>query len=214
MRAAPPPAAARPAAVGVRLVLGRPGPLRDRVAQSLQRSAGNVALTSPVAVLVDPHPEDWQAAECLGARIVLVCSGDLDDAGVVEAFLRGADALVPQPRMPQELPTVVELVGLGHTLVHPAHARLLMEVARIQRAPQAGPALVLTPREREILASIDRGESVKETARALGISAKTVENLQGRLFRKLSVRNRAQAVAAAHARGLLPPPRVLELQTR
>jgi hypothetical protein len=44
---------------------------------------------------------------------------------------------------------------------------------------------------------------VKQTARALGISAKTVENLQSRLFRKLDVRNRAQAVSRAHALGML-----------
>ena len=31
----------------------------------------------------------------------------------------------------------------------------------------------------------------------------TVENLQGRLFRKVKARNRAQAVARAHALGLL-----------
>ena len=214
---------ARPA--GVRMVLGRPGPLRDRLARALRHGprgdAGPAAAGEPdadptaaaaVAVLVDPGPEDWHEAECLGARIVLVCSGELDEPGVVEAFLRGADALVPLSRVPQELSTVVELVALGSTLIDPAHARLLVEMARIQLASPTGPELELTAREREILASIARGESVKQTADALGIAAKTVENLQGRLFRKLGARNRAQAVAAAHARGLLPPPRILELQ--
>jgi DNA-binding NarL/FixJ family response regulator len=206
--------------VAVRLVLGRPGPLRERLTHLLRQGPGAAGVpaavgslpTSPVAVLVNPAPEDWRAAECLGGRIVLVCSDALDETSVVEAFLRGADALVPEGRALQELPEVVELVGLGCTLIEPAHARLLMELARIQLAPRTGPTLALTAREREILASIDRGESVKQTAGALGISAKTVENLQGRLFRKLGVRNRAQAVAAAHAHGLLPPPRVLELQ--
>jgi methylmalonyl-CoA mutase N-terminal domain/subunit len=42
----------------------------------------------------------------------------------------------------------------------------------------------LTVRERQILAPIDRGDSVKQTARARGISIKTVESLQHRLFRK------------------------------
>ncbi len=208
--------------VGVRLVLGRPGLLRERLARTLQHSPtggagmaaaqGSRPLTSPVAVLVDPGPEDWHTAECLGARVVLVCSGELDEGSVVEAFLRGADALVPESRVPQELSAVVELVGLGSTLIHPAHARLLVEIARVQLGPRTGPPLALTTREREILASIDRGESVKQTGGTLGISAKTVENLQGRLFRKLGVRNRAQAVAAAHARGLLPPPRILGLR--
>ena len=44
---------------------------------------------------------------------------------------------------------------------------------------------------------------MNQTARGLGITIKTVENLQSRLFRKLEARNRAQAVAIAHARGLL-----------
>jgi DNA-binding CsgD family transcriptional regulator len=61
--------------------------------------------------------------------------------------------------------------------------------------------LTLTPRDRDILDSIDRGESVKQTAYALGISMKTVENLQAALYRKLGVRNRVQAVAMAHAIG-------------
>ena len=43
----------------------------------------------------------------------------------------------------------------------------------------------LTPRERDILLSIDCGHSVRQTARQLGISARTVENHQSRLFRKL-----------------------------
>ena len=81
-----------------------------------------------------------------------------------------------------------------------------MDLARIQVSGEPRSTLSLTPREREILASIDRGDSVRQTARSLGIAVKTVENLQGRLFRKLGVRNRAQAVAAAHNRGLLSVP--------
>jgi two-component system, NarL family, nitrate/nitrite response regulator NarL len=110
--------------------------------------------------------------------------------------------VVPAARAPQELVPVVELVGSGCTLIHPAHLRALMDLARPGRqraALRAG----AHAREREIPASIDRGDSVKQTARSLGIAVKTVESLQGRLFRKLGVRNRAQAVAAAHARGLL-----------
>jgi DNA-binding CsgD family transcriptional regulator len=72
----------------------------------------------------------------------------------------------------------------------------LLDALRLRLADRAPPP-GLTVRERQILASIDRGESVKQTARALGISARTVENLQHRLFRRLGVRNRAEAVAAA-----------------
>jgi LuxR family maltose regulon positive regulatory protein len=60
-----------------------------------------------------------------------------------------------------------------------------------------------TPRELDVLLGIARGDSIKQTARALGISPKTVESLQTGLFRKLGVRNRAQAVTRAHALGLV-----------
>jgi DNA-binding CsgD family transcriptional regulator len=55
----------------------------------------------------------------------------------------------------------------------------------------------LTPREREILASIGSGRTTRQTATELGISARTVENLQGTLFRKLRVHSRTAALVAA-----------------
>ncbi len=200
--------AAPAAEAGMPVVLGQPGPVRERLDRMLAERAAAAALrelpdASRVVVLVDPSPEDWQAAARLEARVVLVCSGELDQTAVVQAFLRGADAVVPAERAPEELVPVVELVGSGCTLIHPAHLRALVDVARLRLAAAQHPSPALTPREREILVSIDRGDSVKQTARSLGIATKTVENLQGRLFRKLGVRNRAQAVAAAHALGLL-----------
>lgn len=191
---------------GAPVVLGERGELVDRL-ERLLRDAHAVGLdgsdAATVAVLVDPRPEDWSTVARLDARVVLVLSGQLEEAAVVRAFLHGADAVVPASRAIQELVPVVELVGSGCTLVHPAQLRALIDLARGQVSGEHRSALSLTPREREILASIDRGESVKQTARSLGIAAKTVENLQGRLFRKLGVRNRAQAVAAAHNRRLL-----------
>jgi DNA-binding NarL/FixJ family response regulator len=76
------------------------------------------------------------------------------------------------------------------------------EAARGRRR-EAEPVDALTRRELDILLSIDRGETVKQTARSLGISPKTVENLQSKLFTKLDARNRAQAVSHAHNLGLL-----------
>jgi DNA-binding CsgD family transcriptional regulator len=62
----------------------------------------------------------------------------------------------------------------------------------------------LTSRESDILRSMAQGHSIRQTARALGIAPKTVENVQTRLFRKLGVRNRSGALAVADAFGLLP----------
>lgn len=66
----------------------------------------------------------------------------------------------------------------------------------------AGP-VELTARESDILTSISLGHTVRQTAQSLGIAPKTVENTQARLFSKLGVRNRAGALAAGYALGLL-----------
>jgi DNA-binding CsgD family transcriptional regulator len=76
------------------------------------------------------------------------------------------------------------------------------------RTPRSGAAIhenvpTLTHREHDILASIARGESVRQTAHALGIAVKTVESEQRQLFFKLRVHNRAQALSEAQRLGLL-----------
>ena len=69
---------------------------------------------------------------------------------------------------------------------------------------RAGGLPELTSRESDILRSLASGHSIRQTARALGIAPKTVENVQTRLFRKLGVRNRSGALTVADAFGLLP----------
>lgn len=76
--------------------------------------------------------------------------------------------------------------------------RTHVPAARI--SPEETPGL--THRDRDILASIARGESVRQTAQALGIAVKTVEAEQRQLFGKLRVHNRAQALAEARRLGL------------
>jgi DNA-binding NarL/FixJ family response regulator len=61
----------------------------------------------------------------------------------------------------------------------------------------------LSPREREALALVAGGSTNREIAEALGVGEETVKTLIGRVFSKLGVRKRAEAVAAAHDRGLL-----------
>lgn len=68
------------------------------------------------------------------------------------------------------------------------------------RRPPAVRTARLTPRESEIINLAAAGNSVKQTARALNISVKTVESIQSHLFRKLGVSGRTGAVAAVYGR--------------
>jgi len=61
---------------------------------------------------------------------------------------------------------------------------------------------VLTPREREILLCIADGCSNAEIGRQLFISEKTVRNHITKVFEKLGVQSRAQAIVLAKDKGL------------
>jgi two-component system, NarL family, nitrate/nitrite response regulator NarL len=195
------------------VVVGGLGLVADLVAELLA-AEGHVIIDlthaagaeGSVAVLVDAQEPHWQAVHDLAVPVVLVSREELADGEVVEAVLRGADAIVNIDAGPEELLEVVGRVAAGGTILEPEHVRSVADAARARTMPPQVAEVRLTPREREILDSIGRGELVKQTARTLGISVKTVENLQRRLFRKLGARNRAHAVARAHALSLLREP--------
>jgi DNA-binding CsgD family transcriptional regulator len=65
-------------------------------------------------------------------------------------------------------------------------------------------ALGITPRELEILGLIARGLSTREIAATLFVSENTVKTHASRLFDKLSVNRRTQAVQVGKQLGLIP----------
>jgi PAS domain S-box-containing protein len=65
----------------------------------------------------------------------------------------------------------------------------------------AGPAVDLTPREREVLALITRGKTDDAIADALSLKRTTVRNHVARLYAKIGVHSRAEAVIWARDRG-------------
>jgi DNA-binding CsgD family transcriptional regulator len=65
-------------------------------------------------------------------------------------------------------------------------------------------SLGLTPRECEILDLLASGQSNKELARSLGISPNTVKTHIARLYEKLEVQRRVQAIEKARWLALIP----------
>ncbi|MCR6485390.1 LuxR C-terminal-related transcriptional regulator [Amycolatopsis sp. OK19-0408] len=94
----------------------------------------------------------------------------------------------------QQIFAKLDVHSQAHAVAHAVRLGLVGVPAELP-----GPLPVsLTPREREILAAIGSGHTTRQTASELGISARTVENLQGTLFRKLRVHSRTAALVAAH----------------
>ena len=65
----------------------------------------------------------------------------------------------------------------------------------LRAAPQVDESVNLSPREREVLELLACGYLYKEIADNLGISVATVVTYIRRIYEKLHVRSRAQAVA-------------------
>ncbi len=76
--------------------------------------------------------------------------------------------------------------------------------APFERNDAAIASLGLTPRELDVLEALVSGESNKKLARSLGVSPNTVKTHLARLFDKLDVTSRVQAIETARALRLIP----------
>jgi DNA-binding NarL/FixJ family response regulator len=153
-----------------------------------------------VVVLVDPEPEDWPATIALGAPSVLIRTNDVpEQLAIADAVARQASGVVAKVDIATGLAPTLNAVAQGLMVMSWGYAGVLLK--RTPTSSTAPPEL--TAREYDILGSIARGHTIRQTARMLGIAAKTVENTQARLFRKLGVRNRMEALTTADALGLI-----------
>jgi DNA-binding NarL/FixJ family response regulator len=116
------------------------------------------------------------------------------------AALRRAQNRLPDVELlVAEASAICESLGAQRTL---ARANLLGNESS-PTPPAAHPDL-LTSREVEVLTLIATGISNQEIAEQLVVSVRTVERHINSLYRKIDARGRADAVAYAARRGLLP----------
>ena len=137
------------------------------------------------------------------ARVLVLTTYDLDEY-VYDALRAGASGFLLKDAPPDRLVEAIRAVAAGDVLLAPSITRRLVE--RYAGGPGAAPAPgldELTAREREVLVLIARGLSNAEIAQALVVSMPTVKTHVGRVFLKLGLRDRAQAVIVAYEAGLV-----------
>ncbi|MFB7497488.1 response regulator [Streptomyces sp. NPDC056161] len=142
-----------------------------------------------------------------GCRVLILTTFDLDRY-VYTALSLGASGFLLKDVTPAHLAAAVRLVDTGDALLAPSITRRLVEryAAESGRSPDVHADLAaLTPREREVLTLMGHGRSNTELAAELTLSEATVKSHVARIFAKLGLRDRAQAVVLAYETGLVRP---------
>lgn len=168
------------------------------VAHTVAEVPGLIERRRPSLLLLDYRLPDGMGTELLrdlrqtGLSTPAVLMTANEQAGFNEAARdAGAQGTTLKSGRVEELLETLRAVARGDSAFDARHP---------QRAPGRA---ALSPREREVLQLVASGSTNKEIAVALAIGDETVKTMLARIFAKLGVRRRAEAVAEAHNRGLI-----------
>jgi two-component system response regulator DesR len=182
---------------GFRLMLGE----LEWVERCLSARTGDEALDltrryEPDVALVDlflgaesgPDVCERLVSERPELRVLLISGAGRISAATAAAC--GASGFIPKDWAAADVARAVWMVALGIPLFE-------------EEAPAAGTPVQLSGREQEVLARVAGGATNREIAAQLHLSPHTVKEHTSALYRKLDVRNRAEAVQRAQRLGLL-----------
>jgi DNA-binding NarL/FixJ family response regulator len=132
-----------------------------------------------------------------------------DEQHVVSAIEAGALGYLLKDATPEAIGrAILEIVAGGSPMSAPVARYLLKRLAPAEADPAAAPAQALagpslSAREREVLGYIVKGFTYAEIARLTELSAHTVATYVRRIYGKLEVHSRGEAVYEALASGLV-----------
>lgn len=132
--------------------------------------------------------------------VVLLVTGDApDDDLLAAAIRRGARGIVTPDAPVERIASAVSTVSSGGAYIAPPLAGRVLDALSDagSAALPAYAATVLTPREQEVLDLLGRGKSNADIADKLVLSVSTVKHHVSSVLRKLGLRSRVEAVAAA-----------------
>jgi DNA-binding NarL/FixJ family response regulator len=166
------------------------------------RLAGAVStLAAAQALIAQSVPDvlvvDLGLPDGSGAELIRSAASKRPDAGATGYILKDSP--------PGELARCIRELRAGGAPISPSIARRLLARMRgpAEKPASAQAASPLTEREAEILQLIAKGLSVADVGGVLGISAHTIVAHVKKIYRKLSVHSRGEAVFEATQLGLL-----------
>ena len=175
-------------------------------------SSGEEALqkmkeTSPEVILTDlglpgmPGVEFIKRAKAEMPEIEMMAFTVFEDRETIfYAIKAGASGYVLKGSTPRELIESLNTLYEGGAPMSPKIARAVIQ--EFQDEATAGQYL-LTPKEKEVIKAIEKGFSYKEIGKTLCVSPHTVHAHIKKIYEKLQVRTRQEALLKARRQGLI-----------
>lgn len=159
----------------------------------------------PDVVLMDIKMEGMDGIECvrrLKAQMpdiqVIMLTVFEDSELIFDALKGGASGYLLKRQPPEKLIEAIrEVVDGGSPMSAPIARKVvqLLQSSSIRRQSGGGNRVQLSGREREVLDQLAAGQGYKQTAESLGVSIHTVRSYVRRIYEKLHVHTRPEAVA-------------------
>jgi len=160
-----------------------------------------IPLVKPQVALVDIHLPGMSGIECtakLKAQLpelqVLMLTAYEDSDLIFNSLRAGASGYLLKRMVPTELIQAIEQVLLGGSPMSMRVARKVVDHFHRIRKP-CSEMETLTKREQEILTLLAKGYLYRQIGDTLGISLGTVRTYLQRIYEKLHVQSRTEAVA-------------------
>lgn len=138
---------------------------------------------------------------------VMVSTTLTDERHVMHSIEAGAAGYLLKDRSPARLVDEIRSVASGGSPISPIIARQLLARLRSSSVqgvkPAATPDSPLSGREKEVLDLITKGFKAREIAALMQLSPFTVNTFVRRIYSKLNVTSRAEAIYEARTLGLL-----------